>query len=462
MGLLLGVTDPEYFKEQPTFARISLTRKKVMEDHGLLPQTTLLNMEEWNDLKFYFMESAPETPISQINKPPLDWSLEQFEFQKPKNRLPKAVSTLVKIRPETNELYVGDSSRNTLTIFDSNGARVSPPRHFSHPITPIDIEFKSNSTYIASIGDLTGANHTSKLGYISEIKTNGGSVYEGKESTLLENLYRIADFEMADLNQDGVEDFIISGFGTSTGALSWFEAQGNGSFIEHTLADRAGALKSETHDFNNDGLLDIAVLMGDAREGFFIFENQGNNEFTQRVVFLKHPGFGHTFFELVDFNTDGLMDLLVVNGDNVDSDPYNTLKNYHGIRIYLNKGNYVFEETYFYPMRGAFIAKSSDFDLDGDIDIAAIAFYPDFNSSKPESFTYLKNNGNLNFNALSNFKTTQGRWMTMDVGDIDGDGDDDIALGGVYAPIGMSKHRDAFDKIASKGPSFLILKNTQN
>jgi hypothetical protein len=44
---------------------------------------------------------------------------------------------------------------------------------------------------------------------------------------------------------------------------------------------------------------------------------------------------------------------MTVNGDNVDSDPYNTLRNYHGVRVFLNEGGLRFRQAYFYPMYGA-------------------------------------------------------------------------------------------------------------
>ena len=44
-------------------------------------------------------------------------------------------------------------------------------------------------------------------------------------------------------------------------------------------------------------------------------------------------------------------------------------------------------------MYGAFGARAADFDNDGDLDIAAISFYPDFEIEKRESFVYLQNNG---------------------------------------------------------------------
>jgi hypothetical protein len=272
----------------------------------------------------------------------------------------------------------------------------------------------------------------------------------------------MADMKPVDLNRDGQLDFIVCGFGAIAGSVSLYESQPDGSYAERVLLNQPGAVKAEVHDFNGDGLEDIVVLVADAREGLHILENLGTGEFADHTIFQTHPAYGHTFLELHDFDADGRMDVLVVNGDNVDSDPYNTRKNYHGIRIYLNRGDYEFEQAFFYPMYGAFIAKAADFDADGDLDIAAIAFYPDYASERPEAFAYLQNEGGLEFSAHTSEEVNRGRWMTMDVGDIDGDEDVDVVLGGGYIPVGMFAYMDVFDELARTSPPALILKNTLN
>jgi hypothetical protein len=55
-----------------------------------------------------------------------------------------------------------------------------------------------------------------------------------------------------------------------------------------------------------------------------------------------------------------------------------------------------------------------------------------------------------------------GRWLTMDVGDIDGDQDPDVVLGGAYIPVGMLAHMAVFQRLLRSGPQVLVLKNNRS
>jgi hypothetical protein len=160
----------------------------------------------------------------------------------------------------------------------------------------------------------------------------------------------------------------------------------------------------------------------------------------------------------VDLNQDGRMDLLMVNGNNMEIKNA-PLKPYHGIRILLRKGERLeFEERHFYPMHGAIKAVAEDFDLDGDMDLAAIAFYPDWSLDNPQTFVYLENKGAQGLQASVPTQEHWGRWMTMDAGDFNRDGFPDILLGGAYVKHGVhSDYQEQYQQLPH--PSLMIMEN---
>jgi len=206
---------------------------------------------------------------------------------------------------------------------------------------------------------------------------------------------------------------------------------------------------------NNDGLPDVVALFGQGDEGIDIFFNKGKGAFSRERVIRFSPSNGSSYFNLHDLDMDGDLDIIYTAGDNADYEPL--MKPFHGIYCFRNDGNNQFEQFFFYQLNGAYKAIPHDFDQDGDLDIAAISFFPDWENSPEESFVYLENQGELTFSASTFPEVNDGRWITMDAADYDKDGDMDLVLGSLAFEV--VPKLGYVDRWVKNGIPFVILKN---
>jgi hypothetical protein len=424
---------------------------KIVPDSNVFPPTPLLSQQEWNNIVTYYAQAAPEQLRDSVPRPVYERETKQFRVKDLpyKRRVP--MTLMVDIDAATRRLYIGDAMTHTLEALDSTGQRVFAVEFDSGPISILP---RGESLDVALVGRLFPSDLL--RGKVLRLHPAADGM---KIDKVLGDLRRPAHITAADLNGDGREDFVVCEFGNRKGKVSWFEGQNSGTFVEHVLLDRAGGIRSETHDVNNDGRRDIFVLMGQAWEGLYLFTNEGNGRFAQRAILEQHPAFGYSYFETIDFDRDGDLDLLTANGDNGESAA--PAKPYHGIRIYLNDGKNHFTERWFFPLHGAYGARAADFDLDGDMDVAAISYFPDFQNSPEEGFVYLENKGNFEFRPATIPQHADGRWMSIDAGDLDGDGDIDIVIGSlVLGPTSIPIPAKIEDRWKGGAPAVLVLENT--
>lgn len=408
---------------------------------------SLLKLQQWNNIVQYYTTQSPDKPVKGEEKN-IRMELKQFNVQLPTFGVEHPATTIVNAGSSGNGFYFGDGLTNQVYFVSTNGA--------------ITVDSFTVEKGISNLNVSNDILHALTMGVLQPSDSKEGKLVSKNRSSkqtdlVLDSLQRPVHAAFVDLNNDNLEDIVVCEFGNNIGQLGWYQNNGKNKYTKHTLRPMPGAIHSEVYDFNKDGLPDIMALMAQADEGIFIYYNQGNSLFKEERILQLPPSYGSNYFELVDFNKDGHPDIMATNGDNGDYPPI--LKAYHGIRIYLNDGNNNFKEKIFLHVNGIGKAIAKDFDGDGDLDIASIAFFADYKNTPEEGFIYWENKGKLSFEPSSFKDVTTGKWLTMDAGDIDGDGDVDIILGNArffmgFLPVALK------NKLEVHSPSVLLLSNT--
>jgi len=438
MGLRLGIRP----SGQDPYADLIPDEERVMRELNVYPEAKLISEAEWKKIVAYYRAMAPAQPLPQTTSLPIADSLRLFhvsDMTVGDKQVPK--TTLLKYDAASSQLFIGDD-QNALYVFGKTGLKDT----WWIDSAPADIDFPRNAPpRLLSIGVFKPSDQ--KEGRLMSLSKTADPTLVN-----IRNLPRPVQFVAGDLNMDGKEDALICGFGNHSGKLFWLD--GFQPDKEHVLKALPGARRAEIRDMNGDKKPDVVALMAQAWEQVSVFYNRGDGQFKEKVLLQFPPSYGMSYFEMVDFNKDGFQDILLTNGDNWDLSPVH--KNYHGVRLYLNDGKDNFKLAWFFPLYGASKAVARDFDLDGDIDIAATAFYSDL-ANPAHSFIYLSNEGEMHFKAFSTPAAASGKWLTMEAADFDQDGDTDIVLGSYFHTI------NEMSKLISRGqlafPQLLVLTN---
>ncbi len=434
MGLYFGYDDGRLLASIP-----GENVRRQLFDVDRYPDQPLLTRDEWVSIRDYYESSGGSDPVSP---PPDGKPLTLFEPSMVFFDDPAPVTSLVQIDPSGTGFFLADARGQTLHTFDTRGQLVS-----SKSVPGIPVQMNMNQLIL--IGSLPPSN--AALGAIAEWLPG-----EHDWQLVTKKMHRPVHAVNADFDLDGDEDILACEFGHYVGRIGLYERKNKTDFELHVISTEPGAVAARLLDRGDDKLPDVLVLNAQAREGIVLLRNRGNLQFDREVLLVKHPGFGYTDMHMMDLDGDGTDELLTVNGDNGDL-PGPPLKAYHGLRIYKMLPGPMLEEQLFLPLQGAFRAAPGDFDGDGDIDIAAISFFPDPRSPE-QGFVYFENKGDLNFSRKIFAEGSLAPWMTMGAGDVDNDGDLDLVLGsGFVRP--QQTNRSSASADSRRLPAALLLRN---
>jgi hypothetical protein len=381
----------------------------------IFPESPLVSLETWEKIQNFYLKNAPDS-LSMPPSPVITPTLPLFNTRLPGFHLSPPSTTMVHFNP-AGGLIVGDANSKRLLWVDT-ALQMVRAANLAEGI--VHIQRDDAGAYLTIMGSFSPTD--AALGSVIYLPDHGR-----RAEILLENLQRPVHSVWSDLNGDGLIDGVLCEFAKYTGGLTLHLRQQDGSFQRSILRNRPGATKCYIRDLNNDGYQDLIALFGQGDEGIFRYINDGKGHFTEEAVLRFPPTWGSSNFRLLDVNNDGAEDIIYTCGDNADYKPI--LKPYHGVRFYLNDGKGKYNLSFFYPLHGAYDAIPADFDQDGDLDMATLSFFPDYRHQPEAAFVYLENQGNGQYFPRTFPEVCDGRWMVMDMGDLEGDGDIDLLLG---------------------------------
>lgn len=394
----------------------------------------------------YFRELAPEQlDLSKALKggsaqPPL-FQLESVKRTSSNDPVPPGLAYMSGgglLNDLKNDLFAVDMRRGEVLQLTRGKESTWVPRFrgLRNPCHFISTDLDGNQKRDAVIADLGSYNPEDhafgRVLWLHERENGGTAVDE-----LMIGVGRVADARTADFDGDGVPELVVAEFGWQKTGGVWLLSQepatqkGKLQFARKKLLDLHGASHVPVGDFDGDGKLDLVSLVSQEYERLILFHNQGESNFKQRVIWqAPDPAFGLSGVEPVDLDNDGDLDLLFTSGDTFDS-PY--LKPSHGIHWLENKGSEGFAYHRIANLLAAYSARAGDLDGDGDLDIAASCWAPRELPSGVDPATMpaivcgiQKSPGNFEMSVLHRGAPI---YVALALVDIDEDGDLDVAAG---------------------------------
>ncbi len=429
---------------------------KMMRFDALVPKAQLCSLADFQDIRSYYLEHAPTQAelVAGIDKRGLA-PLTDFDVLAPALAMePGSLVTMVRGDPVNHRLLVGSDHPPRIEVFD-RGWRRTGRLDLDSP--PVNAEFVGGGFRLDDIGNFWGLDEHRGTVLDCRYRQDAAGI---EARPLIAHYPRLVQHGTADLDGDGQQDLVLAAFGQGAdGRVSIFWGRAGGGYDEQVLITRSGAVSVAIADLEGTGRPDILVLMAQGRNELLAFRNRGNRHFDCVQLREWSSSFGLNGMCLAEVDGDGLPDIVIVNGNSIEL-PRNPLRPYHGVHVLRNCGSLRFEESFFYPMYGAIAVAAGDLMGRGRTDLAIASFYPDWSAAAPESVTVLAQTAPMTFSPQTLAPEHLQRWIAIAIADVEGDGINDVIVGGGYSALGMPRELDArFRPALASRPDVLVLRN---
>jgi hypothetical protein len=419
--------------------------------HESLPQ------QDWEKIVAYYVGHAPDSlPYQSLAaEPQLDPPFFAARALTPGMKS-SGIITLLRIDSLHRRIFIGEAGSNLLRIVDWGGHEISSIALGS---PPTDIIIDRDSVLVLESGILD-PNDQPKGSLVSYQLAHGDSLRSPR--VVLDSLFRPVFVRKTKFGGTGRLEFLVCEYGNNRGRLALYRSDG-AKYTRQVLAATPGAIRFEVRDMTGDGAPDLVVLFAQADERIVLYQSDGKGSFnpTPRVLARFPPVYGSMYFAMHDFNGDGFLDIIYVNGDNFDYS--RVLKPYHGVRILENDGHDNFRERFFFPIYGAARAEVVDFDGDGDLDIMATSNFADFRKHPERGIVFLRNDGDYRFAPYTFSVASANEWNLTDAADLNGDGRPEVVVGAMdLQNVGALQQRFGGKHIEIPKESVLLFENRMN